>query len=158
MKYVEIEITCGKCGSSVDLIADNMLKTANCKICGHSQELNLAKALVESGDLVSCPCCQRKDFYQQPDFNRKVGIFIFTLGAIITLYTFDETYGLPIILFWLLDVLLYKWVPTVVICYKCATNFRKLTNVASIPAFDHEMNDRIIYSNHDFDGKPIKHD
>ena len=45
----------------------------------------------------------------------------------------------------------------VVSCYKCDTLFRKILNIKEIPAFDHEMNDRIKYADHDFGGKPLQH-
>ena len=34
---------------------------------------------------------------------------------------------------------------------------RKVKNIDSIAGFDHEMNDRIIYADHNFEGKPISH-
>ena len=67
------------------------------------------------------------------------------------------TYGISLVVLYLLDVFLFRKLSMVAICYKCQTNFRHLTNMNEIRDFDHEMNDRIVYSDHDFKGKPLSH-
>lgn len=64
---------------------------------------------------------------------------------------------MSLVALYLVDLFLFKKLALVAICYKCQTNFRNLTNMAEIRDYDHEMNDRIVYSDHDFKGKPLSH-
>jgi hypothetical protein len=105
------------------------------------------------GVLKDCPCCGRKDFYSQKDFNRKLGVMLFVIAAILSIWT----YGLSLVALYLVDLFLFRKLAMVAICYKCTTNFRKLTNMNEIRDYDHEMNDRIVYSDHDFKGQPLNH-
>ncbi len=75
------------------------------------------------------------------------------IAAILSIWT----YGLSLVVLWLVDIFLLKKLSLVAICYKCRTNFRNLTNMTDIRDFDHEMNDRIVYADHDFKGKPLSH-
>jgi hypothetical protein len=93
------------------------------------------------------------DFYKQKDFNRKIGVFLFVVAAILSIWT----YGLSLVALYLVDLFLFRKLSLVGVCYKCRTNFRKISNIQEIREFDHEMNDRIVYSDHDFKGKPLSH-
>ena len=75
------------------------------------------------------------------------------VAAILSIWT----YGLSLVGLYILDLFFYKKLPFVAACYKCSTNFRKVKNIGEIPNFDHEMHDRIVYSDHDFKGKPLSH-
>lgn len=48
---------------------------------------------------------------------------------------------------------LFKKIGNIASCYKCNTIFRDVKNLSEISPFDHEMNDRIVYSDHDFKGE-----
>jgi hypothetical protein len=108
---------------------------------------------IEQGLLKDCPVCTRQDFYKQKDFNRKIGVALFILAAILSFWT----YGLSLVALYLVDLFLFRKLPMVAICYKCRTNFRNVSNISEIRDYDHEMNDRIVYSDHDFKGKPLSH-
>jgi hypothetical protein len=107
----------------------------------------------EQGVLKECPVCSRQDFYKQKDFNRKIGVALFIIAAILSIWT----YGLSLVGLYLVDLFLFRRLAMVAICYKCRTNFRGLANMLEIRDYDHEMNDRIVYSDHDFKGKPLSH-
>jgi hypothetical protein len=116
----------------------------------------------EQGILKDCPGCERKDFYSQKDFNRKLGVILFVLAALIS--TVMLWYGLnplwylsTFIVLYALDFVLFRRLNLIAICYKCQTVFRNVKNIEEIPGFNHEMNDRIIYSDHNFHGKPLDH-
>jgi len=149
---MEVQITCTKCGSSVDVHPDLNALKINCEICQHVQEVSFEQQHVE-GTLTECPVCTRQDFYKQKDFNRKIGVALFVIAAILSIYT----YGLSLVALYLVDLFLFKKLALVAICYKCKTNFRKVSNMSEIRDYDHEMNDRIVYSDHDFKGKPLSH-
>lgn len=147
-----VEITCPECGSGINIYPAVDAKTAHCDVCQATVPTKFNSEHTE-GRLCDCPVCERKDFFQQKDFSRKIGVLLFVIAACFVPWT----YGISLIILWLVDLFLFRRIPNVVICYKCQTNFRGLSNLKEIPQFNHEMNDRIIYSDHDFEGKPLEH-
>ncbi len=157
---MEIQITCPTCKSSVDIYPDHSASKALCEVC--STEIAI-KCNVdhENSILKDCPVCERKDFYSQKDFNRKIGASLFILTILIStallIWSNPMYAGLPFIVLYLIDLALFGKLARVCICYKCNTNFRKVANISDIRDYDHEMNDRIVYADHNFEGKPLSH-
>lgn len=149
---MEVTLTCPGCGSAIHLTPSPSLKSAQCKICNQSVPVSFSAKEIE-GNLDVCPRCSRMDFYSQKDFNRKLGVFLFVIAAILSIWT----YGLSFVVLYIFDFILFKKLGNIAICYKCQTIFRKVLNIGQIRPFDHEMNDRIVYSDHDFKGKPLTH-
>ena len=149
---MEVTLTCDKCRSAVSVYPDIQASIAKCSVCEHEHEVQFTEKVLK-GELDCCPKCDRKDFYKQKDFNRKIGVTLFVIAAILSIWT----YGITLVLLWLADLVLYNKIPDVVSCYKCETLFRKIKNLQNIEGFNHEMNDRIIYSNQDFEGKTLSH-
>ena len=149
---MEVQITCTECGSSIEVLPDHQAKKVQCDVCHKVQDVNFTKEH-ESSILKECPVCSRQDFYKQKDFNRKIGVMLFVIAAILSIWT----YGLSLVALYLVDLFLFRKLAMVAICYKCRTNFRRVANMSEIRDFDHEMNDRIVYADHDFKGKPLSH-
>jgi len=149
---MQVQFTCTNCGSSIEVIPSEAAKHIQCSICLQNQDVHFTVEH-EQGVLKECPCCQRHDFYSQKDFNRKIGVTLFVIAAIASIFT----YGLSFFVLWIFDYFLFKKLGSIAICYKCQTIFRKVSNINEIRPFDHEMNDRIIYSDHDFKGRPLSH-
>ena len=149
---MSVQITCSQCGSSIEVHPDHHAHKVECEICHHTRDVKFS-AEQEEGVLTECPVCSRQDFYKQKDFNRKIGVALFIVAAILSIWT----YGLSLVALYLVDLFLFRKLAMVAICYKCRTNFRGLANMADIRDYDHEMNDRIVYSDHDFKGKPLSH-
>lgn len=149
---MSVQITCTGCGSSVEVLPDVNAHKVQCEVCQHITDVKFTPAH-EQGELKECPVCTRMDFYKQKDFNRKIGVALFVIAAILSVWT----YGLSLVALYLVDLFLFRRLAMVAVCYKCRTNFRHVANMAEIRDFDHEMNDRIVYSDHDFKGKPLSH-
>ncbi len=149
---MQVQITCAGCGSGVTVVPSLEANAAKCDVCSHVTPLKFTNDHIHS-HLVDCPVCERKDFYQQKDFNRKIGVALFVVAACLVPWT----YGLSLLALYLLDVFLFRRLSMIAICYKCKTIFRQIENIKEIREFDHEMNDRIVYSDHDFQGKPLNH-
>ncbi len=149
---MSVQITCKNCGSGIEVHPDHLSDKAQCHVCSHITEVHFTKEH-EAGILKECPVCSRMDFYQQKDFNRKIGVLLFVIAAILSIWT----YGMSFVVLYIADFILHKVLGPVVICYKCTTNFRDVSNIEEIRPYDHEMNDRIVYSDHDFKGKPLSH-
>lgn len=149
---MKITLTCENCGSGIHILPSLTADKAECSVCQHQQSVAFNEDHM-SGALKDCPCCERKDFYKQKDFNRKIGVILFVIAAILSIWT----YGVSLIVLYLMDLFLYRRLSEIVICYKCATVFRGVGNMDLILGFDHEMNDRIVYADHNFEGKPLNH-
>ena len=149
---MEITLTCENCGSGVNIHPSEGDSLAKCKICDFETKLQF-DGIKNGEELKSCPCCQRKDFYKQKDFNRKIGVALFVLASILAIFT----YGISLIVLYVIDFFLHRRISDIVICYKCQTIFRSVSNIDEIGPFNHEMNDRIIYADHDFQGTGLSH-
>ncbi len=149
---MEVQITCKECGSSVEVHPDHNAAKVACEVCKHVTDVKFTQEH-EHGILKECPVCERMDFYKQKDFNRAIGVGLFVIAAILSIWT----YGMSLVALYLVDLFLFRKLALVAICYKCRTNFRKIANMTAIRDFDHEMNDRIVYLDHDFKGKPLSH-
>ena len=156
-----IHFTCKNCGSGIHVYPSASAKLIKCDICQHEESVNFEE-LHEKSILKTCPSCQRMDFYSQKDFNRKLGVIIFIFAALVSTVMLWIGLG-PIwylstfIVLYLLDFILFRRLNLIAICYKCNTIFRNVENISEIQGFNHEMNDRIVYSDHDFKGKPLDH-
>ena len=149
---MDVQLTCNSCGSSIEIVPDHLAHKTECSVCKNIQDVKFTH-LHETGILKECPVCLRQDFYKQKDFNRKIGVLLFITAAVLSIWT----YGLSLVVLYLLDLMLFRKLSMVSVCYKCQTNFRRVKNINEIRDFDHEMNDRIVYSDHDFKGKPLSH-
>lgn len=144
---ITIQATCPSCKSSIEFYPSASVSEVSCSVCEHILPLYInddhLKSLVKI-----CPVCERKDFYQQKDFNRKIGVILFVIAAIIDIFW---TYGLSLAVLYFIDLFLFKKLASIVVCYKCDTIFRNVENLSQISIFDHEMHDRIVYADHHFD-------
>ena len=83
----------------------------------------------------SCPICQCRQFYTSKDFNQALGCSIMLVGIILVPWT----YGLSLPVFALVDWLLHKKVPTIINCYRCATEFRDIPCHKPLKPFLHHI-------------------
>lgn len=153
--------TCKNCGSGIHVYPSLDAEKLLCEVCQHEQPVHFTQEHVD-GVLKECPECQRADFYSQKDFNRKLGVIFFVIAAIISTIMLwqglgPEWYLSTFIVLYAVDFFLFRRLNQIAICYKCNAIFRDVANINDIPGFDHEMNDRIVYSDHNFHGKPLDH-
>lgn len=89
-----------------------------CEHCGHTED-PATDALDEDGrvhDPVEvCIACGSKRLYTQKDFNRKLGLAIVLVGAVLSPWT----YGLSLVACMAIDYGLYWFVPEITVCYGC---------------------------------------
>ena len=96
--------------------------------CGHET------AKVTSWPFTNCPFCDCKQFYRRKGFNQTVGCSIILLGALLV----PVTYGLSLPLLVLVDWLLARRVPDIMVCYRCGTEFNDFGEIPqTVAAFDH---------------------
>lgn len=138
------QITCPECSSSIEVYLGEKAEAAECSVCQHTVDLHIHDHHLQD-ELKSCVVCERQAFYKQKDFNRAIGVTLFIIAAILSIWT----YGLSFVAFWLLDVFLFKKLSMIAICYKCTTIYRGAKNIDEIGEFDHQLHDRIVYSDYD---------
>ena len=102
-QLMTVQITCSECGSGVHIYPSGEFKTAKCDVCQHLMPVNFGPAH-EEGNLEICPCCDRKDFYAQKDFNRKIGVLLFVFASILAIFT----YGISLIVLYVFDLILFS--------------------------------------------------
>jgi hypothetical protein len=110
-----------------------------CSGCGDTQPA-YPEAFNADGRLVKCPVCGCPDLYRQRDFNRKLGIGLIVIGAVLAPFT----YYLSLPLFAGIDFLIYYFVPDVVVCYHCQASLRGYPGMEAIPPFDLNISDKYI--------------
>ena len=88
-----------------------------CQQCGHVQPY--ATEVFEDGvvkePLEACLCCGYERLFAQKDFNRKLGLGVVLIGAVLSPWT----YGLSLLACMGLDYGLYHFVPEITVCYGC---------------------------------------
>jgi len=85
--------------------------------------------------LEQCLVCQGTQFYIQKDFNQAWGCLIMLIGIVLVPLTF----GLSLVVFAAVDWLFYKRVPSMVVCYRCHTEFRGFKIPAHLKPFMHHI-------------------
>jgi hypothetical protein len=83
----------------------------------------------------TCPVCQGRQFYTSKDFNQALGCLIVGMGIILVPWS----YGLSLPFFALIDWIFYKRVATIIICYKCGSEFREFTSQKQFKPFRHHI-------------------
>lgn len=156
---MNVQFTCKECGSGIDVYPSLDAKKIICDVCKNEQSVDFGQSEVD-GVLKTCPACNRKDFYSQKDFSRKIGVTLFVLAALISSWMLwlgmgPQWYLSTFIVLYLMDFILFRRLNQIAICYKCETIFRNVKNINEIPGFSHEMHDRIVYSDQNFEGKPL---
>jgi predicted RNA-binding Zn-ribbon protein involved in translation (DUF1610 family) len=148
--------TCDQCEMGVHVHPSKETPQVQCPHCDNTITVKFTKEQ-EQGVVKDCPKCERQDFYSQRDFNRKVGIFLYLIPTAVCIFWGLIPGIIGYFLLWCLDFFLFQKLSTIAICYNCQTIFRDVSNIKEIGDYNHEMNDRIVYSGQDFKGKPLEH-
>ncbi len=82
-----------------------------------------------------CPFCPCRQFYLSKNFNQALGCAVMFLGIIFVPWT----YGLSLPFFWLIDLVLYKRVKSIVNCYRCGTEFHNFNYPKRLKTFMHHI-------------------
>jgi hypothetical protein len=100
-----------------------------------------------------CVHCECKDFFQQPDFKRSLGLWVVTLASISTFVLLYFRAGWwvtwsPMFFVLVVDRSFAFFSPKVLICYKCETVYRGISSklLNQFAAFDLEKHDRYQYA------------
>jgi hypothetical protein len=136
-QVLEMDFRCPKCGTAnqkEDLVFDSLIV---CNSCG-SDFGKVGSFAGDPGGIRNCGICGCRDLYIQKDFSRKVGCAIALIGA--ALAPFTKLISLFVCA--LIDLILYKVLPVITICYRCKGIYRGFPNNSDHEGFNLGINDR----------------
>lgn len=123
---MEITWECPSCGISRSTELDASAHALTCASCKALRPI--AAGSIDATGLTKCAACATDDLYVQKDFPQGLGLVIVIVGFIIgTIFWYYNmpllTYGV-LILSAAIDLLLYRYVREVTICYRCLSQYR----------------------------------
>ncbi len=112
-----------------------------CAHCSHHRPMTPA-GHNDAGEpldpLEVCLSCGSDKLFTQKDFNRKLGLLIVIIGAVLSPWT----YGLSLVACMGIDYGLYHFVPEITVCYACDAIHRGFTHNPAHRAHDPLLADR----------------
>jgi hypothetical protein len=132
---MEIQYRCS-CGSVQEVESEDFQQPFRCTNCG--KEYNDAGFWNTESGLLYCAICRCRDLFIQKDFNRKVGVAIAVVGAILAPFT--KLISLFVCAG--IDFILYKALPMITICYRCNSIYRDFPRSSAHEGFNLGINDR----------------
>lgn len=95
--------------------------------------------------LTQCLRCGNRDLWRQKNFPQSLGFLFVAAGAIsssVAIYYYRPLIAMGILMvFALLDMVLYIVMPDVLVCYRCQSKHHNV-NVDAHGGFDHELGER----------------
>lgn len=119
---------CAGCNAALPFAAADAPSRIKCGRCGREMAVNVGDALRADAAVERCPICEGADFYVRRDFDPKVGLTFVVAGALISavFYWFDQdliAYGILAVAV-VVDLLVYRQLKDVTVCYRCHAEFR----------------------------------
>ena len=133
---MEVEFLCRECAHSNRLELSDHSSEVNCSACGKKYGA-LSQFAPERG-VQHCGICGCRDLYQQKDFNRAIGCTIAAIGAVLAPFT----KLISLFVCALIDLILYRLLPFITICYRCKSIYRDFLPNPAHEGFNLGINDR----------------
>ena len=141
---MEINTFCPECGNGMFLAEMPKAGLIPCKRCGKGREATGDGELDSQGSVRKCGICDCTEFYQQKDFNTKLGLWMIILMAVLAL-VFNR-WLIPILCaFAVLDLVLYFSLSNIVLCYSCRAIYRGFPIAKNVGGFDLKIHDRYTF-------------
>jgi ribosomal protein S27AE len=125
---MQILAKCPKCDAGLPVYASEEPSAIVCGRCGRTIALSFTEAVRSDAQVDRCPECGGADFYIRKDFDPKVGLTVVIVGALISagFYWFGMDLAAYAILASavLIDLVIYKRLGDVTVCYRCHSEFR----------------------------------
>ena len=130
-----VEFVCDQCDQDILAELSEKVTSIRCRNCDKEYPVELSSSMRKGGKVDRCAVCGKIRFYVQKDFNPRLGLLIFAIGAIFSYHT----YGLTLLIATIIDYILYKVLKTVTICYNCRAIYRGFTEDPTHRGFDHNL-------------------
>ena len=123
---------CERCGREVVQPLDPDARPAVCPGCGQAAQGVTPDATAQGGFLSRCARCGVDRLYVQKDFNKKAGLWVFVVAAVLSV----PTWGLSLVAATLIDLVLYYSLGDATLCYGCGSVHRGFPRNPAHGAFD----------------------
>lgn len=129
----EVNFACRTCGNGLVLPLEAAASLA-CTRCSATSQV----AVTEPGQpLGSCAACGSEALFVQRDFNRLLGLAIVAVAALFAV----QTRFLSLVAAALVDLVLYRALPRITVCYACDAIHRGVPVNPRHTAYDHHVED-----------------
>ena len=125
---MRVTARCPGCNASLPFEASSAPPGIRCGRCHREMAVSVSEALRSDAGVDRCPICEGADFYVRRDFDPKVGLAFVIAGALTSavFYWFDRdliAYGILAAAV-LIDLLIYRRLTDLTVCYRCHAEFR----------------------------------
>ncbi len=131
-----IHYLCSKCEARLGREAGE--DSRPCEACGAASEVT---APPEGARINRCAACGHEQLYFQKDFNRRTGIALVAIGAVLAPFT----YFISLAAVTVLDYAIWRIVKNVIVCYECQAVHRGYPQNPDLKPFDLVIHDRHVY-------------
>jgi hypothetical protein len=125
---MQLVAKCPKCVAALPVAAADAPAAIKCGRCGREISLSITDAVRNDRAVDCCPVCSGADFYIRKDFNPRLGLTVVIIGALVSgvFYWFGRDLIAYSILASaaLIDLVVYRRLKDVTVCYRCHTEFR----------------------------------
>lgn len=145
---MRVAVYCADCYERLDLPAPEKTPDGEAACSkGHGAiAFRHADGVTAGGRVERCSRCERTAFFSQKDFDQRLGCAILLLGALAAAGAsalFGGIWFVPVLLaFVVLDRVVARRVPYVVVCYRCDTEYRDVPGAASYKPYDPHVAER----------------
>ncbi len=129
---MSLAFVCDGCDRPVIHAVDRAGDATDCPGCGMRHVLRVGADTVAARRVDRCLRCGLDRLYVQKDFNRKLGLGVFAVAALLSV----PTWGLSLLVATLVDCGLYYLLGDVSICYRCLAQHRGFVKNPAHGAFD----------------------
>jgi DNA-directed RNA polymerase subunit RPC12/RpoP len=136
---MSLAFVCDRCDRPVVHPVDRATDAAECPACGMRHALRVGADAVAVRRVDRCLRCGLDHLYLQKDFNRKLGLGVFAVAALLSV----PTWGLSLLAATLIDLGLYYFLGDVAICYRCLAQHRGFVKNPAHGAFDLHVAERV---------------
>ena len=125
---MRITARCPGCNAALPFQAAGPPARIRCGRCRRELPIAVSDAVKRDEAVDRCPVCEGGDFYVRKDFDPKTGLAFVIAGALVSavFYFFDRDLIAYSILAGavLVDLLVYRRLKDVTVCYRCHAEFR----------------------------------
>lgn len=124
---MRVEYRCSDCRQPVEAAASAGMARGICRGCGAMRDLDCSAA-APGGILERCACCRGEELYVRKDFPQRVGLVIVVAAGLLSFVLLGRGYvewavGVLVAVL-LIDLLIYRFIPAVTVCYRCGAAHR----------------------------------
>lgn len=132
---MQIRFHCPHCDLPMRISRWETFDNFHCPKCQQKVEHEVTPSASTQEELRHCLICGSNNLFRQKLFNRNWGVAIVVAGIIVSLFVKMKV--VPILIVGLIDLLLYLFLPFMVVCYRCDAEYRGFKTSTALKLYDH---------------------